>query len=157
MTADPTRFGADVRLLGNLEFQTQRDRGADLRVTTTLRESRVTSDLEAVSEVENLQQALLLRFLTPLGELEVLGHPTYGSRLHELIGELNSQSNRDRAKLYALQALQAEPRVSEVLRLTVTTRPGSPTWIDIRATVKALDHPTALNLVVPFDFSGDAP
>jgi phage baseplate assembly protein W len=53
--------------------------------------------LETLQRVDNLKQALLLRFLTPTGELALLGHPDYGSRLSELIGELNNETNRNRA------------------------------------------------------------
>lgn len=155
MTIIPARFGTDIRLLANLEYQAQRDRGADLR--TIIRPVSSRTDLESVADVANLQQALLLRFLTPMGEMEILGHPDYGSRLHELIGELNSQTNRDRAKLYALQALQAEPRVKEVRSLTVVTRRDRPNVVEIRATLAALDEDTVLNLVFPFEFNGGAP
>lgn len=154
MTIDPARFGTDIRLLGNLEHQAQRERGADLR--TVIRPASSAVDLEPVSGVENLQQALLLRLLTPTGELAVLGHPGYGSRLHELIGEPNTQTNRDRAKLFALQALLAEPRVKEVRSLTVTTRRDRPNHIDIKARLAVLDEDTDLNLVFPFEFDGGA-
>src|SRR5881394_1026881 len=46
-----------------------------------------TVDLAMARGVENLQQALILRLLTPLGSLSDLGHAGYGSRLHELIGQ----------------------------------------------------------------------
>lgn len=155
MTIDPARFGADLRLLGDLENQAQRDRGADLR--TIIRPASSATDLEAVGGVANLQQALLLRFLTPRGEMADLGHPEYGSRLHELIGEPNTQTNRDRAKLFALQALLAEPRVDEVRQLKVTTRRDRPTLVHIEATLAVLDEDSVLNLVFPFEFDGGAP
>lgn len=155
MTIIPARFGTDMRLLDDLEYQEQRERGTDLR--TVVRPQSSERDLESVTGVGNLQQALLLRFLTPLGELEVLGHPDYGSRLHELIGELNSQTNRDRAKLYALQALLAEPRVKEVKSLSVTTRRDRPSWVSINATLAVIDEDTLINLVFPFEFDGGAP
>jgi phage baseplate assembly protein W len=155
MTINPSRFGSDIRLLGNLEYQSQRERGADLRIIIRPQSSLV--DLESVVGVPNLQQALLLRFLTPVGEMTVLGHPEYGSRLHELIGEPNTQTNRDRAKLFALEALLAEPRVKEVKSLKVTTRRDRPNRIDIVAELAVLDEDTVLNLVFPFEFDGGAP
>jgi phage baseplate assembly protein W len=155
MTINPARFGTDIRLLGNLEYQKQRERGADLRTIIRPESSKV--DLEAVGGVGNLQQALLLRFLTPTGEMTVLGHPEYGSRLHDLIGEPNTQTNRDLAKLFALQALLGEPRVKEVKSLTVTTRRDRPNHVDIKATLAVLDEDTVLNLVFPFEFDGGAP
>lgn len=152
MTLDPTRFGADLRLLDDLQHQVQRERGSDLRTVRRAASSR--DDLELVAGVANLQQALLLAFLTDHGELAHLGHPEYGSRLHELIGEPNTQRNRDRARLFALQVLLAEPRVAEVTTLAVTTRREQPNVVDIRATLAVLDEPSPLNLVVPFDFAG---
>ncbi|HEX2028732.1 MAG TPA: GPW/gp25 family protein [Nitriliruptorales bacterium] len=155
MTIDPARFGIDIRLLGDLQRQSQRELGADLR--TVIRPASSAVDLEPVSGVENLQQALLLRLLTPTGELAALGHPDYGSRLHELIGEPNTQTNRNRARLFALRALLAEPRIEEVRSLAVTTRRDRPNRIDIEARLAVLDEDTDLNLVFPFDYDGGAP
>jgi phage baseplate assembly protein W len=113
--ADKTkRLGTDLRLLRNLDIRkSSRDPGHDL--ATTRRSGISEVDLETLSDAENMIQALFLRFLTPAGELAVLGHPEYGSRLSDLIGELNNETNRNRAKLFVLEALAAEPRVQEVL------------------------------------------
>lgn len=152
MANDFTRFGSDLRLLGNLEEQNSRARGSDL--FTRIRPETGQTDLATLEQVENLQQALLLRFLTQPGELAQLGHPDYGCRLYELIGEPNTETNRNRAKLYTLLALQAEPRVKEVLSVTVTTRRSEPSRVDISVKVKAIDSDTVLNLVFPFFFEG---
>lgn len=150
--ANLKRFGTDLRLLGNLVEQNSRARGSDL--FTTVRPETSQADLARLSEVENLQQALLLRFLTPVGELSELGHPDYGCRLHELIGEPNTESNRNRAKLFTLLSLQAEPRVKKVLAVNVTTRRQNPSQVDIAVSLQAIDGDTALNLVFPFFFEG---
>lgn len=153
-------FGADLRLLGGLEHAEQRERGDDLYVAVRPQQldpaNPVQSphDLQRLEGVEDLQQALILRFLTQQGELAHLGHPTYGSRLHELIGEPNTETTRNKAKLYALQALNEEPRVASVRSLTVDTRPGQPTFVDIRAAVVAIDQVTELNLVFPVPLEG---
>src|SRR6185295_4996798 len=68
-------FGTDLRLLLDLEFQNSRQRGADLRVTQRTRSGMF--DLETLTRADNIKQALLLRFLTPVGEMENLGHPDY--------------------------------------------------------------------------------
>jgi phage baseplate assembly protein W len=145
---DFARFGSDLRLLENLSRQEQRDRGADLM--TRVRPESGRTDLARLDGVENLKQALLLRFLTPVGELAALGHRDYGSRLHTLIGERNNETNRNRAKLYVLEALAAEPRVQEVLDVQVLGRRSEPTRLDIHVTAKVVDHDTPLNLVFPF-------
>lgn len=146
------RFGTDLRLLRNLERQNDRDRGRDL--STTRRPETGGVDLERLSGVDNLKQALLLRFLTPVGELALLGHPNYGSRLFELIGERNTPTNRNRAKMFVLQALAQEPRVAEVLRVDVTSGRADPTRIDIAVNLRAIDTDTPLNLVFPFFLEG---
>lgn len=149
MAIDPERFGTDLKLLNNLDLtKSSRDPPRDLSTRVRVETSRV--DLDIHSKVDNLVQALLLRFLTPVGEMALLGHPDYGSRLAELIGELNSETNRNRAKLFTLQALQAEPRVKEIRSVDVTQSPADPTRMDIRVSLLPVDSDTLLNLVFPF-------
>ena len=76
-------------------------------------------DLALARGEEALQQALILRLLTPLGSLRDLGHASYGSRLHELIGQENLEASRLRARAYVLQALAQERRVEKVLSLEI--------------------------------------
>jgi phage baseplate assembly protein W len=153
MLASDARFGTDLRLLPELEqLKSSRDLGNDLAVRQ--RPETGQTDLDSLSGVDNLIQALLLRFLTPVGELAILGHPEYGSRLHELIGELNTETNRNRAKLYVLQALAAEPRVQKVLSVKVTQSKRDRTRMDIEANLLAIDSDTPLNLVFPFFLEG---
>lgn len=152
---NPARWGTDLRLLRDLEHQSDRDRGSDLFIIERVQTSK--NDLATLSNVENLQQALLLRFLTPMGELAHLGHSKYGSRLFELIGELNTETNRNRAKLYVLQALAEEPRVKEVHSVRVTTNRADPNQIDIDIWLLPIDSDTALNLVFPFFLAGRGP
>lgn len=149
------RFGVDLRLLRNLDrIKSNRDPGNDLSVVR--RDQTGQIDLEPLSGVDNLIQALLLRFLTPAGELTALGHPDYGSRLHELIGELNTETNRNRAKLFVLQSLEAEPRVKKVLSAQVTQNRREPAQMDIDVTLLAIDSDTPINLVFPFFLEGGA-
>ena len=82
------------------------------------------SDIATVSGSENLAQAIFLRLLTPRGELAGLGHPDYGSRLHELIGRENTETTRNLVRLYILQGLQQEPRISEIQKVTVLPDPN---------------------------------
>jgi len=153
MPVNPERFGIDLRLLRNLQTRkSNRDPGNDLSVARRGLTDQI--DLEPLSGVDNLIQALLLRFLTPVGELTALGHPEYGSRLHELIGELNSETNRNRAKLFVLQALEAEPRVKKVLSVRVTQSRSDPTQMDIDVSLLPIDSDTPINLVFPFFLEG---
>jgi len=153
------RWGTDLRLMGNLEFQNDRDRGSDLY---TQRVPGVGStgpntprmDFETITALDNLRQALLLRFLTPRGEMEILGHPTYGSRLYELLGELNISRTHNRAKIYVLQALAMEPRVAKVLNVTVTQNRAVRDQMDISIWLTPIFSDTPLNLVFPFFLEG---
>lgn len=152
MAQNEKLWGIDLRLLENLERQTSRDRGSDLM--TEQRPSTGQTDLQRVSELENLMQALLLRFLTPKGELTPLGHPNYGTSLYTLLGERNTQTNRNRAKMFVLQDLAREPRVAEVLRVNVTPSSTDRTRIDIEASLRPVNTETILNLVFPFFLEG---
>jgi phage baseplate assembly protein W len=149
MTIDPARFGTDLRLLPALGApRGDRDGGSDLQV----RPGVAGSDLARVTGVDCLSQALILRLLSPAGSLAPLGHPDYGCRLGELIGELNTETTRARAKVFVLQALAGEPRVTKVLRLDVTTAPADRTTLEVRAQLQTGDG--VLNLVVPFSLAG---
>jgi phage baseplate assembly protein W len=156
--ADPqARFGQDLRLLRDLSRQNDRNPGNDLfvfRQPDLQRDATQLKDLETLRGLQNLQQALLLRFLTRAGELSLLGHPDYGSRLHTLIGELNNDTNRNRAKLFVLEALGAEPRVKQVNSVDVTPDPGVRTQININLSLTAIDSDTPLNFVFPFSLEG---
>jgi len=145
-------FGSDLRLLRNVTKQDDRNRGSDLN--TALRQQTGLTDLATISAVQNLQQALLLRFITHTGELTALGHPDYGCQLFTLIGELNNDTNRSLAKLYTLEALQAEPRVKEVDSVNVTQDPNFLDTVNIQVSVVPIDSDTPLNLVYSFSFTG---
>lgn len=84
----------------------------------------VHEDIGVVDGVDNLHQAVFMRLLTPLGELAPLGHPEYGSRLHELIGEENTETRRNLARLFILQALQLEERIDEVVKVETSVDPA---------------------------------
>jgi phage baseplate assembly protein W len=83
-------------------------------------------DLDVVSGRSNLAQAVVMRLLTPRGELEPLGHPEYGSRLHELIGRENTDTTRNLVKLFILEALQREPRIEAEMDVVVTPAQTDP-------------------------------
>ncbi|SEE84997.1 Phage baseplate assembly protein W [Rhizobiales bacterium GAS191] len=150
MTDPQARYGIDLRLLGDLERQNDRNGGSDLFSYTRPQTGLV--DLQTLQDVQNLQQALLLRFLTRQGDLAQLGHPDYGSRLYTLIGELNNATNRNRAKLFVLEALAAEPRVQRVISVDVTA--GARDRVDISVSLIAIQSDTPLNFVFPFFLGG---
>jgi hypothetical protein len=147
--SDPQqRLGSDLRLLANLVRQNDRNGGSDLMTAST----QGGNDLATLQDAPNLVQALLIRFLTRQGDLAPLGHPSYGARLYTLIGALNNAANRDRAKLFVLEALGAEPRVQSVTSVSVSA--GARDRIDIAVTLLAIGSDTPLNLVFPFYLGG---
>jgi phage baseplate assembly protein W len=109
------------------------------------------SDLTLAGGLDNMTQAIANRLKTRLGELASLGHPDYGSRHHELIGEPNVPRTWNLIKLYILQALRGEPRIAKVVAATVGPEHQPPRdTVRIELTVLLLGLATPVDLVVPF-------
>ena len=121
----PDTFGTDLRLVFARGCE-----GADLAVGL--------QDFETVSGVENLVQALTLRLLIDRGELDGLGHPRYGSRIRDLIGEPLDRANLELLRRYVRQELQRDPRVEEVLQVRVTPHEPTRDGVDVEARVRAV-------------------
>ena len=92
-------------------------------------------DFDLLSGRQNLQQAVVMRLLTPRGELAHLGHPEYGARVHELIGSGNTETNRNLLKLFILEALKREPRIEKVTKLDIYISPGTRSTVDVTLNV----------------------
>jgi len=109
------------------------------------------TDLLATTGLDAITQAVANRLKTRQGELTALGHPRYGSRHHELLGEPNVQRTRDLIKLYVLQALRDEPRIKRVFQVSVNPEHLPPRdTVRIELTVELIDTAEELNLAVPF-------
>ena len=140
---DAAALGTDLRLeLKHYDLRPVYVAGTDLR--TVPNHPRRLGDLGVVDGRDNLGQAVVMRLLTPRGELEALGHPDYGSRLHELVGRTNTPGTRNLVKLYVLEALQSESRVAEVLGVTVEPSPGTRDRIDVTMSVQPVAGGTPL-------------
>ena len=114
-------------------------------------------DLTVAEGVGALTQAIANRLKTRKGELAPLGHPDYGSRHHDLMGEPNVERTRDLIKLYVLQALAQEPRIERVLKATVKAEHQPPRdVVRIELSVQVIDRPRPLDLVVPFSLEPQA-
>lgn len=108
-------------------------------------------DLQLHDGVDNLTQALANRLKTRQGELASLGHPEYGSRHHELLGEPNVDRTRHLIKLHVLRALRHEARIERVLSVTVSPEHNPPRdTVQIALSLRVKGEPDPLNLVVPF-------
>ena len=115
---------------------------------------RGKQDFAAVFAADNLIQAINLRLNARRGDLRQLGHPNYGSRLHTLIGKLNTSSNRKLLEAYTRECLKQEPRIKEIVSITVESSRSEPGRVLVHATVKPIDSQVPLNLVFPFNFEG---
>jgi phage baseplate assembly protein W len=139
---DVELYGSDLRI----SMETSPDfvgAGADLYVSRK-------GDIGTVGGRENLGQAILQRLLTRKGELGALGHPWYGSRLHELIGRPNDKETRDLVRLYAKECVAQEPRVKEIVGITVKAYPGDSHAVVLDITVIPIKSTTPMNLVFPY-------
>lgn len=130
------QLGRDLKIV-------EKDPGYDLNISPT-------GDLETIGEEYNLAQAIIMRLNTMQGELTDLGHSSYGSRLHELVGEPNNERTRELVRIYALESVNRDPRVEEVVGISVETIKGDLSRIDISISVKAMGLTSILNIVFPF-------
>jgi phage baseplate assembly protein W len=129
---------------------------ADLRVRRAAGTVPSTVDLAVVARTEAADQLLANRLKTQKGELAELGHPDYGSRHHDLIGEPNVERTRNLVKIYVLEALSHEPRIAEIIDCTVSADRRAPDLVRIEIFARLHREPHLLNLVVPFSLAGPA-
>jgi phage baseplate assembly protein W len=117
-------------------FAAQRELRPLYRLSETAQQPRRAWDFTPREGLDNLAQAVILRLLTPRGELAALGHPEYGSRVHELIGQENNSARRNLLKLFLLEALKLEPRIEKVVELRVQPSPGLRSTVEVLLRVK---------------------
>jgi len=106
----------------------------------------IALDMATVKERDNLGQAVVMRLLTPRGELSTLGHPQYGSRLHEIIGRTNTANTRDLARLFILESLQQEARIESIEDVVITPSSGRRSTIDVLITVIPIGETETLTI-----------
>jgi phage baseplate assembly protein W len=136
MSEEKPVLGKDLRLV-------YADVGADLKVSPS-------GDLELVDDELNLGQAIVHRMRTRPGELLDIGHSSYGSKLYDLIGQPNNETTREKVRAVVIEALEREPRVKKIVKVTVTVRSGRPDAVDVDVSLIATDSEVPLNVVFPF-------
>jgi phage baseplate assembly protein W len=99
-----------------------------------------------------LRQAIMMRLLTPVGELAGLGHPFYGSRLPDLVGRRNTETTRNLVRLYILESLKQEARVEKVTKISVTQVDKQPNLISVELEVQPIDSTDVIH-IGPFTLS----
>lgn len=128
--------------------------GADLRRTSRPGPGLPLTDVAVTAEVGAAVQFLVNRLLTREGELAALGHPDYGSRHHELVGEPNTERTRNLIKLYVLAALRRESRVQDVLQCVVSSADQQRDVVRVVLSVRLVDDDRPIEVVLPFDLAG---
>jgi phage baseplate assembly protein W len=156
ITSDKTDnpvLGRDLRAAYNVTDGRYED--VDISIVNARKNGKIVSDTEAVEGINNALQAVIHRLKTRQGELTGLGHPNYGSRHHELIGEPNSANNRNLVKLYILRALAREPRIEKITQAVILyDRKRAPDRVEISLILQFIGSESPVNLVVPFSFIG---
>ena len=146
-------FGRDI--LAVYASGDGRHENVDAAVRTRVVPRGLERDARTVDGLDNAVQAVIHRLKTIRGELSDLGHPEYGSRHHELIGQPNTEHNRNLVKLYILQALGRESRVAEVLEARLDHDPARDRdKVNLFLTLRFIESPEPENLVIPFSFEG---
>ena len=135
--ANKNLFGTDLKL----DFQ---DYWVNVLVTRS-------GDLETISGLQNLCQAIRLRLTTERGELSELGHPEYGSRLFELYGKPNNERTRDEVKKMVIECLNQEPRIRHILGVITRRLPNVPNTVEVEISLLPSEGKELLNIVYPFN------
>jgi phage baseplate assembly protein W len=108
-------LGKDLAVVPNMVAHDAAALDLNVRARITRRprpgQPETAADLAVLQGRQNLAQALLLRLLTPRGSLKSLGHESYGSRLHELIGRRKTEELRNLCRAFVLESVAQEPRV----------------------------------------------
>lgn len=140
-------FFKDIKLTNRALDQQVSDRyGVDL-------EASLQKDLKTVSGRANLAQAIINRLLTRRGELAPLGHPEYGSRLWELMGEPNNVRVRGLAEIYIRECLAQESRIREIPEIAFApiNRQRGRHELNIRITVRPIGDEEDLAIILPIN------
>ena len=147
MADESPQLLSDIRLrLQHAQLRPVYAADVDRRRVVVQDQSRHLTDLGRVTGRRNLEQAIILRLLTPRGELAALGHPEYGSRLHELIGTPNTETTRNRMRLFILETLQQERRIAEIVEVTVELGSTGRDRVDVRLRVLPIGETEILDL-----------
>lgn len=132
------------------------DLGSDLALhhgrtmLSALRLVESGGDLATRSGWENLEQAIWLRLGVPQGDLTHLGHPSFGSRLHHLIGRLATKETTALAKAYVREALRQEKRIAGITGIDVVPDPTLPGTLLIELHVQPVGKADPIDLTLSF-------
>jgi phage baseplate assembly protein W len=140
MESEKEQLGKDLKL----KFDAS---GADLTVEPE-------GDFYTISEEDNLAQAIIARLSTDVGELYDIGHADYGSRLHDVIGEVNNAETRNRIKTIVEDCLIQETRIKQVANIAVLPNPRDPHAVDIEMSVIPITGSETLTIFFQYALEG---
>jgi phage baseplate assembly protein W len=103
-------------------------------------------DIDLARGEDNVIQALTLRLLVHQGELEALGWPRFGSRLHELIGQPLVPRTFLKLQAYAREAIEGDARVVKVLDTRIQILPSDRESVRLLADVQLIGADTPIRL-----------
>jgi len=99
-------LGEDIAIFdSNTSISLKEDFGGSFQADTN-------GDLKTVRGVQNLKQAIMLRFLVPYGSL--LHHPDYGSKLFSLFGTAGTYGNAQKIKIEIQRIVLSDSRVQDI-------------------------------------------
>ena len=139
-------FGKDLRL------RVERDVNGFIK--TNLSVSR-TGDIETISGRDNIIQAVRNRLATSQGELAILGHPEYGSRLDDLIGEPNVPDTHRIIETLVKECIMKEPRIEKVIKVNAKSHKTDHNCVEIMVNVILRGSSEKIQLEFPFYLEGD--
>ncbi len=113
-------------------------------------------DLQTISSRANLAKAIINRLFTDKGELSKLGHSNYGSRLHQLIGEMNNTRIRGLAEIYIRECLAMESRIEEITQISFEqpSQGIDRSMLKVTISVKPVGQENEITLTIPIYLEG---
>lgn len=103
-------------------------------------------NVATVAGYDNLRQAMQHRIGTEPGE--ILRHPHYGCHVRAALGEKFNPVVRALAQAFAVEALEAEPRIARLTRVDIE-RSGDALGVTLEAIPITGESPVSANLVFP--------
>jgi phage baseplate assembly protein W len=124
--------------------------GSDIALENGDIVSGFSGDLQYVSELDNLSQAIIDALTTEKGSLYY--NPDYGINLNGVVGEKNIALARERLRTEISNVLKAEPRIKTIDNLTVEQDSDNISQLNVSITVTPIttDSTIAINLVYPY-------
>ena len=146
-----SQYGTDLIIAAEEIFE-----DGELRVRNDLF-ARDTGDLETVKGKSNIIQAIRHRLSTRKGELTELGHPQYGSLLHEMIGQPNTEGTRAIIETLVHDCLLQDPRIESILSVQALPRKdrsGGMSMVEIQVTLRLRESYEQMSVEIPFSLEG---